>query len=242
MARITGPNNIVGAAAYISQTVLGSGQALGDRIEGSVGKQFVRVKAGASALVVANVIQSPVIDTNFNNLVVAAAAPIGAMQVTVTLGGTGVTLNQFQGGSFVVSAATGIGQERTIISHPAQATTTGNVILTLDAPLAVALDTTSTVTLRNLYNGVIQAPATTLTGTPIGVAIYAIPASSYGWLQVQGEAGVLSDATSIIAGSQVATPSGTAGAATLGIAGLPNIGIASQAASSAKCITVKLQL
>lgn len=239
MARITGPTIIAGRPIYTSQTVLPSGEALGDVIDGSVGKRFVRVLNGASALVVGNVIQAPAISANFDDLVIVNAQAVGDMQVTVTLGGTAVTVNQFQGGSVTFST----GEERTIVSHAAQSSTTGNVILMLDAPLAVALTTSNTATMRNLYGGVIQAPAT-LTGAVVGVAVYAIPASSYGWLQVYGEVGIKSDASSGAVGSAISNSASTAGDAGVFVAGTGRafLGHVTRALSSAKFITAKINI
>lgn len=236
MARIT---EITSDTLYTSQTVLDAGQQLGDRVRGNGGKEFVRVLAGGSALVVGNVIQAPAISSNFDDLVIPTAVVVGANQVTVTLGGSAVTANQFQGGTVTFST----GEERTIVSHPAQSTTTGNVVLTLDAPLAVALTTSNTATMRNLYASVIQAP-TTLTGAVIGVAVYAIPASSYGWIQTRGEVGILSDNSTGAVGSAIANSAATAGAAGVFVAGTGRafLGHVTRALSSAKLITARINL
>jgi len=77
----------------------------------------------------------------------------------------------------------------------------------------VALTTDSDVTLSpNPYNGVIQAPATTLTGAVVGVATYIISDTEYGWIQTKGPAGVLLAGT-VAVGAVAISPSGTAGAA-----------------------------
>jgi len=235
MARIT---SIAGDSLYTAVSTLDSNQQLGDIVEGN-GKRFVRVKAGGSALVAGNVIQAPAIDTNFDDMVIAAAQVIGDTQVTVTLGGTAVTANQFQGGSVTFDT----GEERKIIGHPAQSSSTGNVTLTLDAPLAVALATTNKATMRNLYNGVIQAP-TTLTGAVVGVAVYAIPASNYGWLQIYGDCPVKSDASTGAVGSALSNSASTAGDVGVFVAGTGRayIGHATRALSSGKFITAKINI
>lgn len=236
MARIT---EITSDTIYTSQSTLDAGQMLGDRVRGNGGKEFVRVLAGGSALVVGNVIQAPAISANFDDLVIPTAQAIGATQVTVTLGGSAVTANQFQGGSVTFST----GEERTIVSHAAQSSTTGNVTLILDAPLAVALTTSNTATMRNLYAGVIQAP-TTLTGAIVGVAVYAIPANTYGWVQAKGEVGILSDNSSGAVGSAIANSAATAGACGVFVAGTGRafLGHVTRALSSAKLITAKINI
>lgn len=236
MARIT---QITADTLYTSQTVLDASQQLGDRVIGNGGKEFVRVLNGGSNLVVGNVIQAPAISTNFDDLAIPTAVVVGSNQVTVTLGGSAVTANQFQGGTVTFST----GEERTILSHPAQASTTGKVTLTLDAPLAVVLTTSNTATMRNLYAGVIQAP-TTLTGAVIGVAIYAIPANAYGWIQTRGEVGILSDASTGAVGSAIANSAATAGAAGVFVAGTGRafLGHVTRALASAKLITARINL
>lgn len=236
MAKIT---QITADTLYTSQTVLDASQQLGDRVVGNGGKEFVRVLNGGSNLVVGNVIQAPAVSANFDDLAIPTAVVVGANQVTVTLNGSAVTANQFQGGTVTFST----GEERTIISHPAQASTTGAVTLTLDAPLAVALTTSNTATLRNLYAGVIQAP-TTLTGAVVGVAIYAIPANQYGWLQTRGEVGILADASTGAVGSAISNSAATAGAAGVFVAGTGRafLGHITRALSSAKLITAKINL
>ena len=241
MASIQGFNTFAGTDLYTSQTVP-EGLYVGQLVAGNQGKMFRYVKAGASALVPGNVVQSPAIDTQFNDLVVTAAVAIGDTVIGLTNGTTAVTAGELIGGTAVVSVTPGLGQEFTIVGNGAA----GNgaaLSITVDRPLRVALTTSSRITIRkNPFNGVIQSPATTLTGIPVGVAIYAIAAGEFGFVQTHGVAGVLSDNTSIIAGSAVAVPSGTAGATTLDVAGLPKIGRAMQAAASGKCIPVFLTL
>ncbi len=178
------------------------------------GNKYRYVQAGAQALVAGNLLQEAAEDTNYRSMAVDTAAAIGATVVSVTLGGTAVTANQFDEGQLVVESSTGIGQLFRIKSHQVQTSTTGSCDFTLDRPLKVALTTSSQVTVRkNAYDGVIQFP-TTPTGGAVGVALYAMTASYFGWIQSGGDATVLFDATdNSAADAQGITHSaGTAGA------------------------------
>jgi hypothetical protein len=159
------------------------------------GSKYRYAKAGASALVAGELLQETVEVTNFRSMVCAESAAIGATSVLVTLGGTAVTANLFAGGTLIVESGTGIGQMFRIVSHDVQTSTTGTCRFYLDRPLKVALViTTSQITVRkNVYNGVIEYPATTQTGAPVGFALQAMTGGYFGWVQTGGEAVVLWD-------------------------------------------------
>ncbi len=115
----------------------------------------------------------------------------------------------------------------------------------LDRPLRLAISTSATVNMkRSPWSGVIQAPATTQTGMAVGVAIYPIKAAQYGWVLSHGESNVLSDGSTFAVGSNVGTPSGTAGCVTVFAAGTTHqlVGVTRQAAASGKGITMFLQI
>jgi hypothetical protein len=123
-----------------------------------------------------------------------ANVAIGAYKIPVTLGTTAVTANLFDGGILFVASGTGIGQQFRIISHTVAALSS-TCTFTVDRKVAIALTTagSSTITVRkNPYNGVIVYP-TTQTGGVVGVALYAVPASKYCWIQSGGECYVLDD-------------------------------------------------
>jgi hypothetical protein len=204
---------------------------VGARFDLSDGREVVLVQNGATALVAGHLIGGPANVANHLGLVVtaySAATTSTKATVTVTLGGTRVYANEYAGGFLVVQTLTGAGQIMKIDSHPAQATTTGSVVITLaDAP-AVALDTTSTVGLiLNPYgsangaayttNGVLITSATMSSrGQIAGMCFYAIPAStstvlSYGLLQTKGVVNALNDANST-AGLGLMPSTNTAGA------------------------------
>lgn len=190
------PQDLFSAISNVSTTVpynTGTPQ-LGVRAVTGDGREFRYVQVGATALVVGKLYQTAAQVANHHRLATTGGA-IGATTITVTLGGTAATANQYLGGWLLVETDSGgtPGYQYQIAGNPAQATTNGTLVLTLNDPLIVAISSSATVTLiPNTYSGAIIAAASA-TGAPIGSAIFAVTASYYGWLQVKGAATVLSD-------------------------------------------------
>src|SRR3990167_910952 len=158
------------------------------------GDKYRYVQAGTVALVTGNLLQEAAEVTNFRSMAVDTAAAIGDTVVSVTLGGTAVTENQFEEGQLWVESAAGIGQQFHIRRHEVQTSTTGSCNFTLDRPLKIALTTSSQVSVRkNAYDGVIQYPVTTQTGGAVGVALYAQTIAYFGWIKSGGQTYCLFD-------------------------------------------------
>lgn len=188
---------------------------LGAKIVTADGSVYRYVKAGATALVTGKLYDGPANVGNHTNIAVAAAAAAGATSITVTLGATAATANQYAGGYVVVNDEAGEGYAYRIKSHPA-ADASASLVLTLEQgeAIQVALTTSSQVTLvPNQYNGVI-IHASTETGIPVGVAVYPITATYYGWVKTRGVASTLSDASPAGVGEAVCASATTAGAVT----------------------------
>lgn len=183
---------------------------LGARMADNYGRIFRYAKAGGSALVAGNVVQGPAQVTT-HQVMTPSAAAIDAVEVSATLGATNaVTANQYTDGFLVIDTTPGNGYAYVIKSHPAAAASAA-CVFTLAEPLKVALTTSSRVSLvANAFNGVIQAP-TTLTGTPVGVAIHPAAAGEYTWIQTHGLCPVLCAGTPAV-GSAVGVPGSAAGA------------------------------
>ena len=206
----------------------------------AIGRRYRYVKAGAVALVTGNLLQSPVRDVQFTDMAVAAAA-IGATAVTVTLGTTATVANVFDAGTFVVSVTPGIGQNFTVARHDVTAAS-GACVFTLNEKIITALTTSSKVTVtRNPYAGVVQSP-TARTGITVGVAMTAIAIAEFGWIGVEGQFGVLSDATVAAVGEGVSPSTSTAGTVTKAVTLLERIGTAGILGVSAKVEPVFLSL
>ena len=206
------------------------------------GRAFRYVKAGGTALVAGKLQQGPDITAYHQNVAVAAAAAIGATQVTVTLGATAATAGQYANGYLIVNDETGEGQTYQIKSNPA-ADASASLVVTLydEDALVTALTTSSEVCLiPNLYNGVIVNP-TTPTNAPVGVAVYPITASYYGWVQVYGVVSCLNDSNTTV-GLAIAPSQSVAGSVKTGATTLDSIGTALQAGVDTEYRTVFLRI
>lgn len=209
---ITGPLQLSNADTFRTDTVpLLAPGTIGLTRDG---RRFRYAWAGSgAALVVGNVIQSPAQITNHQQLTPSAAS-VGALQIVATLGATAATTNQYAWGLAIIDTTPGLGVSYSISGH-ASVLSAGVITVNLDPadPIQVALTGSSRVSLQaNPYNGVIQAPVTTLTGTVVGVAVSTIPASGGGWIQVAGAGGVLINGTPAV-GQLVGSPGTVAGAA-----------------------------
>lgn len=176
------------------------------------GRVFRYCQAGAADLVVGNVLQAPAQITNHQQLTPSAAS-LAATTIVATLGATLATVNQYAGGLAIIDTTPGLGYAYPISGHAA-VSSSGVITLALpaDSPIQVALTSSSRVSLQqNPYCGVIQSPVTTLTGAVVGVAVYPILATQYGWIQVRGQAAVLIAGTPGV-GLAVVVPATAAGA------------------------------
>ena len=238
--QIGGSTQVVAQDLYTYSTV--QQQQLGDKAFSSDGRAFRYARAGAVALVPGNVLQGPAVVASHVNLTPTAVAAVGATTITVTLGATAATLNQYAGGYAVVEiGTTGAGQTLLITSHPA-ANASATLTLTLSDAVQVATSGTVTVSLiANPYNGVIQSIATTITSTVVGVAVGAIPAASFGWVATRGIAATLVSGVPIV-GSSVGVPTTTAGMAVADSAILAHIGTVAKAAITTQNTPVFLTL
>lgn len=203
------PINLFGVSGLTNQADSSLATLTGSRFSSADGRQFALVQVGASAIVSGVLVQGPAtIGANHIGLAVVSAAATGATAITVTNGGTATTANQYQGGFAVISAGTGIGQTLRILGNTATGTS-GNTVLSLEDPLSVNIDTsTSKVTLTLpaygsangvaiTTHGVIIAPSGTATGQEIGVTVGPLAASSstaanYGFIQTKGPVACLS--------------------------------------------------
>ena len=156
------------------------------------GRIFRYAKAGASGITAGKLQLGPARKTNHDNVAVAAAAAINETKVTVTLGATAATANEYAGGYLVLSDATGEGTTYVIKSHPA-ADASASLELTLEEPLIEALTTSSEACLvHNRFNAVVEGTVQA-GGIVAGVPLVDVTATYYCWLQTFGVAAVLAD-------------------------------------------------
>jgi len=175
-------------AQKVSDTQL---HALGSIAETADGRVFRYTGAGATALAAGKVTIAPAKVANHTNVAVAVAANVGDTQVTLTLGATAATVNQYKDGYLVINDADGVGQTLRINGHAAAASS-GSLVISLEDPLATALTTSSKACLvyNPWSNAAISSSAAALVTT--GAPVVAVAASSFYWSQTGGTASVLS--------------------------------------------------
>lgn len=174
------------------------------------GRKFRYVKAGASTLVLNNLVQGAAPVTNHLAMTPTAAA-VNAREVTVTLGATAATKDQYAGGVLLITTAA-YGEAIAIASHPAAASSAA-LTLTLAQKLLTAIPATasSATLVPSAFSGVIQLP-TTKTHQIAGAVVTALTAGQFGWVQTRGLANVLTSGTVVLGSTAMA--GGAAGAVT----------------------------
>jgi hypothetical protein len=173
------------------------------------GRIFRYCQAGASDLVVGNIVQSaaPVANHLANT---PPAVAIGDKSFLYTPGATAGAANLYAEGTLMVDTTPGNGYTYGISGHPAIVSATA-FLLTLDDPIQVALTASSRVGLHtHPYKNVIQCP-TTVTAPAVGGVVAPITATQYGWLQTRGPFAALINGTPAV-GVGVVTSATTAGA------------------------------
>jgi hypothetical protein len=160
---------------------------LGFRVALSDGRVFHYAENGGTALAAGKLIGSPLVFTEIERTITAAAAQF-ATQVTYTAVGT-ITSNQYQDGFLCVVDGAGEGLQYKIKSHPAIAAAATGTITLYDG-IITALDTTSDVMLLpSLYKDVILNPDVVL--KTLGVPPIPVTADYFFWTQTWGQALVL---------------------------------------------------
>lgn len=156
------------------------------------GRIFRYSLAGAVDLSAGKLVTSQAKVANHTNATAAAAAAVGDRTVSVTVGATAVTADQYKDGYLTVIDVAGVGQNLRIAGNTA-CSSSGTTVVSLQDPLTVALTTSSKVSL--VYNPwastIISASAVALFAC--GVPQLSVTAGYYHWAQTGGMASVLSD-------------------------------------------------
>ena len=155
--------------------------------------------------------QSAVRVANHDMDLAVNTAAAGAKSLSVTVGGTAVTANQYADGYVYVNDGTGEGHIYKIRQHDAISSSGSGTINLYDGDaIVVAFEAATIVGLaKNPYKDFIVFP-TTATGHPVGVAATDFDDDDYGWLQTWGPAAVLCDVAFVI-GNHVRVSDNTAG-------------------------------
>lgn len=215
---LTGQDQYTGAAVGGTGSGSGSGSGaafgivpLGTRAVTRDGRVFRFCRVGATALVAGSLYQASAPVPNHLAMTPSAAA-ISATVVSVTLGATLATINQYAGGWLQVDTTPGNGYMYGVSGHAAIGSGgVGNINLAQDDAIQVALTGSSRVGLiAHPYADVIVA-ATTVTNVAVGVATSVAAAGQYAWLQTWGPCAALINGTPGV-GIGVVSSATTAGA------------------------------
>ncbi len=268
------PSNYVGTATPPGPGYTGTGlngipdysydTLCGVKFSTSDGRIVTIVRNAATAIGSGLLVQGPAEITAFEKLAMtvptATPATAGTYQILVTNGSTVLKQNLFAGGYLITESGTAKGQTLQIASHQAAANG-ATFLVTLQDPILVTLDATTTVSLvANPYIAVVITDHSTL-GNPVGATAYAIAASTaptwngtsglqtaagtpvYAMVVTHGVTGILVDSTVTNVGYPIGRSAATDGA--VGVATLttvPQIGISVQTLTSAHYGPIDLKL
>jgi hypothetical protein len=179
---------------YEQKASLGAGERCGMLRNTANGLKFRLAKA-SEALSVAKMTLATQSDAAHLDEAITAAVAIGETQLALTVtAGTAIVANQLAGGFFEINSGTGAGYRYPIVGNTAISASGTSIYISLDRPIAVALDTTSTFNLLHSlwYNAQLTS---TDENVPTGIPLIDVTSGYYCWLQTGGEA------TCLIAGS-----------------------------------------
>jgi hypothetical protein len=247
MALLSGSSVLSFNDLYTSDATIVGGGYVGMKNEAPGGKIYRYALVGASALVKGNLLQASVQDTSYENMAIGTAGAVGDAFLQVTNGTATITAQQFAGGTIgtYTAGTVAIGDEYVITDVTGTLTTGGALKVWLDRPLRYAYTTSAKVNMkRSPWSGVVQFPVTTQTEMPVGVAVYEVAATQYGWVQSHGSTTALSDNSTFAVGSMLSPSLATAGAVGVNVAGTTHgtIGWARMAAASAHGISIFLMI
>lgn len=185
-----GPLSLVANGQFQTSTDTSLATLVGTRFDTSDGREVTLVRNGAVALVSGVLTQDAAIVPNHQNIAVTAYQAYSAngnvpAKVTVTLGATAATANQYAGGFVVVNDNAGEGQTLRIASHPA-AGSGQSLTITLEDGANTALTTASEVCLLPAHGADVIVQPTTVTGAQVGVTLSPIAATAYGFVVSRG--------------------------------------------------------
>jgi hypothetical protein len=235
---LTGINISAQDARDISST---QEMALGTIGQTGDGRVYRYAKNAAVALAAGKLCVNADLVTNHTDQAVAATAAVGDTEVSVTLGATAATEDQYKDGYLVINDAAGEGIAYRVVGHPAHAGS-GTLVVRIAEPIKVALTTSSNYTLKyNTWGNIIISIADQA-DQAVGVPNVAVTASYYCWVQTRGECPVLAD-ENVTKGLALTIGSSVVGAVEAADgAGEPIIGVASEALVDTEYRSAYLQI
>ena len=161
------------------------------------------------------VMQKGAVANHDMELATAAAAAVGATTITVTLGATAATEDQYEDGAIYINDGAGEGHLYASREHPA-ADASASLVVTLHETVREALPTGTSLSglIENDYKDVEIYDAADIDGPALGVAPAEVANDEYFWLQTSGRAAVLIQGT-VVNGDAVEASQTTDGAVCL---------------------------
>lgn len=169
------------------------------------GRVFAYAKAGADALAVAKLVQSPVPEANHDECVVADTA-IGQKRIYVTLGATAAAKDLYKDGYLWINKNTGIGHMYKIRGHAAIDSSGSGYIELYDAIRVATASSAEASLIRHPQDRLIIHPSPPTAGIA-GVPPIAVTAEYYFWNQVKGPCSILTEGTLVIGNTCVPSAS-----------------------------------
>ena len=194
------------------ETLLGSRWDLSDGREVALGQP-----ATGTTVAEGKLYQNAALIADHQNCDVTAVTAYSAngnvpAAVTITLGATAVTANQYAGGYLAVVDGAGEGQLLKIASHPAAALSATCAFTLEDGPSTALSTSTSECSLLPATGDELVIMPTTPTNVPFGLAMYPVAAGSYAFFLTKGIGNALADATTPAVGCAISWSAATAGA------------------------------
>lgn len=184
----------------------GTKMVIGDRT-------WVYAQMGGSTGVAGNVYQSEVPTAHWTSMAVDTARAVGAVKISATLGSTATVQDEFDEGYVGIEDDAGEGFlypiARAYAAGDANAKASASAVQTVNLAsgysVVVALTTSTTLSfIKHKLDEVIIHPSPA-TAIVVGVAMKAVTASYYCWLQIKGPAMVLADGTLVLTSEVIAS-------------------------------------
>jgi hypothetical protein len=216
----TGPLSLQANGTFQSSTDANLATLVGTRWDLSDGREVILVSTSATSNATQGFLyQDAALVANHQNLATVSFTAYSnngniPASVVVTLGATAATANQYQGGLAIVNAGAGLGQTLRIASNTA-AIASGTIAVVFEDGPNTALTTASKICLTQQHGANIVTFPTTPTNGAVGVGLYVIAPSSYGFLTSKGITSAISDALIAAVGAQIAASVTTAGTVTV---------------------------
>lgn len=186
---------------------------------------------------------TPATVANHLNCAPGANFAIGVTDITVVLGATAATKDQYAGGTLFTNDGVGAGQNFRIIGNTAGASS-GTITVRIETGLTVAITSASTKIslVASKYSGLTASATVAL--TRVGVSNTNAASGQFGWIQTGGDAAVLVDGALVQIADPVIPGSVAGSVAGIGTTAATDqiVGIARDAGATTKYGIVDLSL